>query len=355
MKTRQKFLSLAIAGLFCVSLSAVAEDIELFNASPDLLLNNGVPNVLIVLDNSANWNANNQKWKDNNNNFIPQGRSEARALRAVISSLPVGAVNVGLMMFVKSSSNPAGGYIRFGIRLMDATNKAALMKILDQLNIGGDDQVAAADADYSAALFEAFKYFGGYGRWVNDASVASSPGRTPPILVLWRVPVLQETMASGTTLATQRSLRRADPTKAPPGKHGRLGLPVLRGMGLSPTARQLVIWGRTTRRIPVVITTSCSSATDTRRRTTARPCLPMSGARRHQSSPRPIPITQMNGRVSCTVTRTSAATPVARGSLPTPSMSVKPPAIPIRRRSSHQWPVTKPGMGATSWRPMKMN
>ena len=180
MKTKQRLLSAAIAGLFCVSLSAVAEDIELFNSSPDLLISNGVPNVLIVLDNSANWNANNQKWKDNNNNFIPQGRSEARALRAVINSLPVGAVNVGLMMFVKSSSNPAGGYIRFGIRLMDATNKAALMKILDQLNIGGDDQVAAADADYSAVLFEAFKYFGGYGKWVNDASVAGSPVERHP-------------------------------------------------------------------------------------------------------------------------------------------------------------------------------
>src|SRR6185436_11894618 len=79
----------------------------------------------------------------------------------------------GLMLFVKSSSNPAGGYVRFAIRSMTPNNRAAFVSVLSSLDISAD-KVASADTDYSAVMFEAFKYFGGYGTYVNGASVAGA-------------------------------------------------------------------------------------------------------------------------------------------------------------------------------------
>ena len=56
-------LTFAVAGL------ARAEDIDLFTSGPPNAAN--APNILIVLDNSANWSANNQGWTDPNGTFRP--------------------------------------------------------------------------------------------------------------------------------------------------------------------------------------------------------------------------------------------------------------------------------------------
>lgn len=155
-----------------------AEDIDIYTRPPsathDPSLN---PNILVIIDNSANWAAANQGWPDG----LKQGESELTALRLAVSGLDE-RTNVGLMMFTTGSgSDPSGGYIRFHIRPMDSTNKNALLELIGDVsgctdganslngtpncirkNFNGSEKVASAKTDYSAVMLDVFKYFGGY-------------------------------------------------------------------------------------------------------------------------------------------------------------------------------------------------
>jgi type IV pilus assembly protein PilY1 len=152
---------------------SVAEDIDIY-AGGGSAQN---PNVLFVIDNSSNWAAANQGWPDG----LKQGQSELNSLRLLVDQLDE-SVNVGLMMFTEGSgSNRDGGYIRFAVRPMNPTNKAALQQLIgtgtcsnSNNTLNGtpnciyknynepSEKVGTSKTNYSAALFEAFKYFGGY-------------------------------------------------------------------------------------------------------------------------------------------------------------------------------------------------
>ena len=58
MNSLKRLLFIAIAGTLCLSQVASADDTEIFMAPPPLTGNAGNPNVLIIIDNSANWDAN---------------------------------------------------------------------------------------------------------------------------------------------------------------------------------------------------------------------------------------------------------------------------------------------------------
>ncbi len=167
-----------------------AEDIDLFVGSAAASAATR-PNVLIIIDNSANWSNAAQHWPEGKK----QGESELASLRKVVDELNDG-LNLGLMMFTPGSgSNKDGGYVRFGIRQMTSTNKAALQELIgDSSCVAGtnslngtpnciarnfDDpteKVGTAKTDYSATLFEAFKYFGGYTSPANaTTNVAGTP------------------------------------------------------------------------------------------------------------------------------------------------------------------------------------
>jgi len=187
--------------LLCLSIALAtplgyAEDIDIYTRPPsathDPSLN---PNILVVIDNSANWAAANQGWPGG----IKQGESELTALRAAIDVLDE-RTNVGLMMFTAGSgSNPSGGYIRFHVRPMTTANKVALGELIGDVsgcidganslngtpncirkNFNGSEKVASAKVDYSAVMLEVFKYFGGHTSPahaqdnVADANVNSS-------------------------------------------------------------------------------------------------------------------------------------------------------------------------------------
>jgi type IV pilus assembly protein PilY1 len=175
-------LGAALALSVAFSTPAFAEDIDLFTDSGVSAAT--APNILIVLDNSANWNANNQGWTDPNRIINPfkQGQSELRALRTLMDDTNINeAVNIGLFMF--TSGNPAdSGYPRFHIRNMTPVAKNAFKEMIgpdsgcvdgaNSLNgtpncifknfSSSSEQTNSASTRYSAALFEAFKYFGGY-------------------------------------------------------------------------------------------------------------------------------------------------------------------------------------------------
>jgi type IV pilus assembly protein PilY1 len=162
----------ALAASLSIGGNAHAEDIDLFTSPSSGAI---APNILIILDNSANWSRNDQGWP-----IGKQGESELKALHTVIGDASVGTnVNMGLMMF--TSGSPDGGYIRFAVRNMTAANKTAFQELIGTAacpagtnSVTGSancilrnfdspsEKVNAASTLYSAALFEAFKYFGGY-------------------------------------------------------------------------------------------------------------------------------------------------------------------------------------------------
>src|SRR4051812_41818212 len=112
-----------------------AEDTDLFAGGSTASGAN--PNVIFILDNSANWSAASQHWTD----ASKQGASELRALKAVIGGLD-STINVGLMMFTSGSGSAKdGAYVRFALRPMTATNKAALQEM-----IGDDSCVDGANS-----------------------------------------------------------------------------------------------------------------------------------------------------------------------------------------------------------------
>src|SRR5687767_8534146 len=99
-----KALRLSVAALataIALAPSSVvnAEDIDLFVSAATSTTANNNPNVLFIIDNSANWSSENQHWVGaGGESPFKQGQSELRALRTVIQEAN-DKVNIGLMMF----------------------------------------------------------------------------------------------------------------------------------------------------------------------------------------------------------------------------------------------------------------
>src|SRR5205823_2319219 len=113
----------------------VNDDTDIFLANPTITAER--PNVLIFVDNTANWNT--------------AFDMEKAALQAVVGNLD-DTYNVGFAMFVETGNpndNVDGSYIRFGIRQMTTTNKSALSNM-----IGGFDKLGdkGNNATYSLAM-----------------------------------------------------------------------------------------------------------------------------------------------------------------------------------------------------------
>lgn len=191
---RRRWGRIAIAAML-LPLAVHGEDIDIFQPNPGTADN---PNVLIVLDNSTNWSRNEQHWENSNNGIATtQGQMELKALAAVIAELTQD-VNVGLMMLTEGGGAGTfdGGYIRYHMRPMDGINKSAFLSMLGASAgcVSGpnavtgtpncilpryddpDQKVNTASSNWSNALFEIFKYFGGYS---SPANAFSDTGGTP--------------------------------------------------------------------------------------------------------------------------------------------------------------------------------
>jgi type IV pilus assembly protein PilY1 len=137
-----------------------AEDIDLFVVRPAETA--AAPNLMIMLDNSANWARQAQQWPDNGGT---QGSAELQAWINILSS-PLNA-NVGLALYNKVG-NENGGYIRFGIRDVSSTgsgpaNRTALVNILGLIKANINDPIEKVNDNggEAAALYEVYKYYKG--------------------------------------------------------------------------------------------------------------------------------------------------------------------------------------------------
>ena len=136
--------------------TASAEDIDLFVQPAGTAA--GAPNVLILLDNTANWGP------------ATAFANEIAALSATLNNLPVNpdgtaAFRVGLMLFTETgspNSNTDGGYVRDAIR-DSRTPKDPIGESGSSLNRTGDvSNGAKAARTYSEAYqYVRFRAFSG--------------------------------------------------------------------------------------------------------------------------------------------------------------------------------------------------
>lgn len=147
-----KVLSIFTFLLLVMASASRADDTEIFNNPGSGTV--ARPNVLIVLDNTANWST--------------PFDFEILALKTVIESL-TDSYNVGLMMFTESggaNKGPDGGYVRYAMRQMTTTNKAALATLINGFNKVND---RSNNGKSALTMYEAHQYF------ANGASYAGGP------------------------------------------------------------------------------------------------------------------------------------------------------------------------------------
>ena len=155
-----RFLVVVSLGFAAWPGAAIAEDTDLFMSVPPNT-DPANPNVLIILDNSANWSA-----------TLAGGTkfsAEIAALDTVLGGLN-DQFNVGLMLFGETGSGnqgPVTSYMRYAVRTMDATNRPALQSLITGLDQNTDK---GSNAPYGLSLFETFKYFGGGTGLPQDAT-----------------------------------------------------------------------------------------------------------------------------------------------------------------------------------------
>ncbi|MBK7521891.1 MAG: pilus assembly protein PilY [Gammaproteobacteria bacterium] len=139
------FIATLLAAQIAGHMPAAAEDIDLFAGVPPGAAE--VPNVLVILDNTANWDA----AFDN----------EMAALSKVLGTLPPERFRVGLMMFGETgadNSNVAGGYVRAAVRLLDSDNQTRYAALIDSLDKNADQ---SARGSLAMTMAEAYFYFSG--------------------------------------------------------------------------------------------------------------------------------------------------------------------------------------------------
>lgn len=163
--------------------SALAEDIDIY--SQNTSITPGAPNVLIVLDNTANWS---QSFAGST-----KFAAEMTALAQVVTALKT-QFNLGIMMFTETgspNSTTDGGYVRFAIQGMTQTDGTAtdardcLLKM-----VGSGSTCVSTNANYSlldinndksnggkagVTMGEVYDYFAGENAYAGNNKIKADP------------------------------------------------------------------------------------------------------------------------------------------------------------------------------------
>jgi Tfp pilus tip-associated adhesin PilY1 len=166
-----------VLGLTLKPIKAHADDIDIFTgASAGSAIN---PRILIVLDNTSNWARQSQQWPGG----ISQGQSEVNAIKTVVADLD-STVNLGVMEFVTDgSSTDDGGFIRFAVKPMNATNKTTLSSHMTTIynDINSPQEKRNSHTPYGNLMYDVYNYFAGansYSPSATNAARADSDGYT---------------------------------------------------------------------------------------------------------------------------------------------------------------------------------
>ena len=134
---------------------ARAEDIDIFMKNP--LISTQRPNVLIILDTSANWAAT-DTVAGNGTAMYENVRSE---LAKTIEGLTPDLFRVGLMIYAETGTgndNIDGGVMRLGVRDLDVANKDRFVKFFETIDANFDK---TNNTSMGLAFHEAYLYYGG--------------------------------------------------------------------------------------------------------------------------------------------------------------------------------------------------
>lgn len=157
---KRRLIATVLAVHIAAHMPVLAEDIDLFaGAPPDSAQ---VSNVLMILDNTANWDA--------------AFGTEMVALSAALGALPADHLRLGLMLFNESGRDDpskAGGYVRAAIRLMDSGNQARYAALIDSLDENADK---SAHGSLGKAMAETYFYFAGLAPAAGNADKSDHLG-----------------------------------------------------------------------------------------------------------------------------------------------------------------------------------
>ena len=131
---------------------AHAEDIDIFTINP--AVSGQRPNVLIILDSSANWAS---------TDSVAGGKKYQHVAAAMVSTIGglTDQFNVGLMMYAETGNpndNIDGGVMRAGVRQMTSANR---QKIVDFFATVDGDFDKSNNTTMGLAFYEAYLYFTG--------------------------------------------------------------------------------------------------------------------------------------------------------------------------------------------------
>lgn len=146
------FLYVAALLSIPVPTPAYAEDIDIFTINPTIAGQR--PNVLIMLDSSANWDS---------TDSVAGGKKYTHVAAAMVSTIGglTDQFNVGLMMYAETGNpndNIDGGVMRAGVRQMSATNRQLLVDFFSAVDAGFDK---SNNTSMGLAFHEAYLYFTG--------------------------------------------------------------------------------------------------------------------------------------------------------------------------------------------------
>jgi type IV pilus assembly protein PilY1 len=121
-------------------------DIDIYSGMPSEL---DLPNVLVMLDNTANWK--------------PVFAAEKNALKSAFTSLPVDKFRMGLMLFTESNDQNTGSYVRAAIRKLDTGYRNRMGGLIDSLTTQGSGSFPdqGSSPQVGLAMAEAWYYYAG--------------------------------------------------------------------------------------------------------------------------------------------------------------------------------------------------
>jgi len=156
--TLRHILSLTLATVIALAGGvSLAQDVELFGGANPAATT--LPNVLIVVDNTSNWNA---TLTNGQSAWDPELVALSNTVQALAASGAGNRLRVGLMMFTGSGAN--GGYVRYSIRQMTSNNAAQLSQLATTLRailFSPGNSESSNNPTYAQTMNEAYLYFFG--------------------------------------------------------------------------------------------------------------------------------------------------------------------------------------------------
>jgi len=163
MKTFHNWLQCCLLLVAVLCSPAYAEDIDIFAGTSEV--NTALPSVLFVLDNTANWSNNANKWDGIDGGTLVQGAAEVRSILTVLNSLEEGTLNVGLMEFTTdgNADQQNGMFVRHHLQEYTGAAKTRLDGVLTTIfnNVNDNTEKKQAPDQYGYVLDDVYNYLSG--------------------------------------------------------------------------------------------------------------------------------------------------------------------------------------------------